>query len=109
MTTGLVSYDVEGQIYAKYSGRTVPTGKYAILYRTTISEKDYVNAFRMFLKSDFDKRVVTAAYEVTEPTGGLAGRQSKESRARKHSSSQARRNSRPGDPQGCGNRLETER
>jgi len=67
-TTGLVSYDVEGQIYAKYLSRTVPTGKYAILYQNDDLGKDYVNAFRMFLKSDFDKRVVTAAYEVTEPT-----------------------------------------
>jgi len=67
-TTGLVSYDIEGQIYAKYLSRTVPTGKYAILYQNDDLGKDYVNAFRMFLKSDFDKRVVTAAYEVTEPT-----------------------------------------
>jgi len=67
-TTGLVSYDVEGQIYAKYLTRMVPTGKYAILYQNDDLGKDYVNAFRAFLKSDFDKRVVTAAYEVTEPT-----------------------------------------
>src|SRR3954469_8376347 len=67
-TTGLVSYEVEGQIYAKYLTRTVPTGKYAILYQNDDLGKDYVNAFRAFLKSDFDKRVVTAAYEVTEPT-----------------------------------------
>lgn len=68
MTTGLVSYDVEGQIYAKYLTRTVPTGKYAILYQNDDLGKDYVNAFRTSLKGDFDKRVVTAAYEVTEPT-----------------------------------------
>jgi ABC-type branched-subunit amino acid transport system substrate-binding protein len=67
-TTGLVSYDVEGQIYAKYLMRAVPTGKYAILYQNDDLGKDYVNAFRTFMKSDFDKRVVTAAYEVTEPT-----------------------------------------
>lgn len=67
-TTGLVSYEVEGQIYAKYLTRTVPTGKYAILYQNDDLGKDYVNAFRAFMKSDFDKRVVTAAYEVTEPT-----------------------------------------
>jgi branched-chain amino acid transport system substrate-binding protein len=67
-TTGLVSYDVEGQIYAKYLSRAVPSGKYAILYQNDDLGKDYVNAFRAFLKSDFDRRVVTAAYEVTEPT-----------------------------------------
>jgi branched-chain amino acid transport system substrate-binding protein len=67
-TTGLVSYDVEGQIYAKYLSRAVPSGKYAILYQNDDLGKDYVNAFRAFLKGDFDRRVVTAAYEVTEPT-----------------------------------------
>src|ERR1700730_9197505 len=67
-TTGLVSYDVESQIYIKYLRRTVPTGKYAMFYQNDDLGKDYVNAFRTFLKSDFDKRVVTAAYEVTEPT-----------------------------------------
>jgi ABC-type branched-subunit amino acid transport system substrate-binding protein len=67
-TTGLVSYDTEGKIYAKYLTRTLPTGKYAILYQNDDLGKDYVNAFREFLGADFDKRVVTAAYEVTEPT-----------------------------------------
>ncbi len=67
-TTGLVSYDTEGKIYAKYLTRTLPTGKYAILYQNDDLGKDYVNAFRAFLGGDFDRRVVTAAYEVTEPT-----------------------------------------
>ncbi|MFX6266246.1 hypothetical protein ABTF63_19390, partial [Acinetobacter baumannii] len=30
-TTGLVSYDTEGKIYAKYLTRTLPNAKYAIL------------------------------------------------------------------------------
>jgi len=64
-TTGLVSYDVEGQIYAKYLTRMVPTGKYAILYQNDDLGKDYVNAFRTFLKSDFDKRVVRS-FHVSE-------------------------------------------
>jgi branched-chain amino acid transport system substrate-binding protein len=67
-TTGLVSYDTEGKIYAKYLSRTLPTGKYAILYQNDDLGKDYVAAFRAFLGLDFDKKVVTAAYEVTEPT-----------------------------------------
>jgi ABC-type branched-subunit amino acid transport system substrate-binding protein len=67
-TTGLVSYDTEGKIYAKYLSRTLPKGKVAILYQNDDLGKDYVNAFKEFLGSDFDKRVVTAAYEVTEPT-----------------------------------------
>jgi len=67
-TTGLVSYDTEGKIYAKYLSRTLPTGKFAILYQNDDLGKDYVAAFKAFLGAEFDKRVVTAAYEVTEPT-----------------------------------------
>jgi ABC-type branched-subunit amino acid transport system substrate-binding protein len=67
-TTGLVSYDTEGKIYAKYLSRTLPTAKVAILYQNDDLGKDYVNAFRTFLGADFDKRVVAAAYDVTEPT-----------------------------------------
>ncbi|MDA9433783.1 ABC transporter substrate-binding protein [Bradyrhizobium sp. CCBAU 51627] len=68
ITTGLVSYDTEGKIYAKYLMKTLPNAKYAILYQNDDLGKDYVNAFRSYLGSDFDRKVVTAAYEVTEPT-----------------------------------------
>lgn len=67
-TTGLVSYETEGRIYAKFLDKTLPTAKYAILYQNGDLGRDYVNAFRSFMKQDFDKRVVTAAYDVTEPT-----------------------------------------
>jgi branched-chain amino acid transport system substrate-binding protein len=67
-TTGLVSYDTEGKIYAKYLTRALPNGKYAILYQNDDLGKDYVSAFRAFLGKDFDRKVVTASYEVTEPT-----------------------------------------
>src|ERR1700704_4135035 len=67
-TTGLVSYDTEGKIYAKYLSRTLPKGKFAILYQNDDLGKDYVTAFKGFLGPEFEKRVVTAAYEVTEPT-----------------------------------------
>src|SRR5580693_1059681 len=66
-TTGLVSYETEGKIYAQYLSRTLPNGKFAILYQNDDLGKDYVAAFKAFLGADFDKRVVTAAYEVTEP------------------------------------------
>src|SRR6202011_908616 len=62
-TTGLVSYDTEGKIYAKYLTRTLPTSKYAILYQNDDLGKDYVNAFKAFLGADFDKKVVTASYK----------------------------------------------
>jgi branched-chain amino acid transport system substrate-binding protein len=67
-TTSLVSYDTEGKIYAKYLTRTIPNAKYAILYQNDDLGKDYVNAFKEILKDNFDKKVVTASYEVTEPT-----------------------------------------
>jgi branched-chain amino acid transport system substrate-binding protein len=67
-TTGLVSYDTEGKIYAKYLSKTLPNGKYAILYQNDDLGKDYVNAFKTFFGKDFDRKVVTASYEVTEPT-----------------------------------------
>ena len=67
-TTGLVSYDTEGKIYAKYLMRALPTAKYAILFQNDDLGRDYVNAFKAVLGADFDKRVVTASYEVTEPT-----------------------------------------
>ncbi|MFB6420606.1 ABC transporter substrate-binding protein [Bradyrhizobium tunisiense] len=68
MTTGIVSYDTEGKIYAKYLTKVLPSAKYAILYQNDDLGKDYVNAFKAYLGSDFDRKVVTAAYEVTEPT-----------------------------------------
>src|SRR6266436_1650414 len=67
-TTSLVSFDTEGKIYAKFLTRTLPNAKYAILYQNDDLGKDYVNAFKALLKSDFDKRVVVAAYEITDPT-----------------------------------------
>jgi len=67
-TTGLVSYDTEGKIYAKYLTRALPNAKYAILFQNDDLGKDYVNAFKAFLGKDFDRKVVTASYEVTEPT-----------------------------------------
>ncbi|RZN12820.1 branched-chain amino acid ABC transporter substrate-binding protein [Bradyrhizobium genosp. SA-3] len=67
-TTGLVSYDTEGKIYAKYLTRTLPNAKYAILHQNDDLGKDYVNAFKGFLGKDYDRKVVSASYEVTEPT-----------------------------------------
>src|SRR5260370_4419645 len=48
-TTGLVSYDTEAKIYPKYLTRTLPAGKYAILYQNDDLGNDYVNAFKTFL------------------------------------------------------------
>ena len=67
-TTSLVSFDTEGRIYAKFLNRTLPDAKYAILYQNDDLGKDYVNSFRELLKSDFDRKVVAAAYEISDPT-----------------------------------------
>ncbi|MBR0751155.1 ABC transporter substrate-binding protein [Bradyrhizobium jicamae] len=67
-TTGLVSYDTEGKIYAKYLTKALPNAKYAILYQNDDLGKDYVNAFKTYLGVEYDRKVVTASYEVTEPT-----------------------------------------
>jgi ABC-type branched-subunit amino acid transport system substrate-binding protein len=67
-TTSLVSFDTEGKIYAKYLNKTLPNAKYAILYQNDDLGKDYVNAFKALMKDQFDKRVVTAAYEISDPT-----------------------------------------
>jgi len=67
-TTSLVSFDTEGKIYAKFLTRTLPNAKYAILYQNDDLGKDYLNAFKALLKSDFDRKVAAAAYEITEPT-----------------------------------------
>lgn len=67
-TTSLVSFDTEGRIYAKYLTKILPNAKYAILYQNDDLGKDYVNAFKSLLGADFDKRVVTAAYEISDPT-----------------------------------------
>src|SRR5262249_36568218 len=62
------SYDTEGRIYAKYLMRALPAAKYAILFPNDDLGRDYVNAFKTMLGADFDRRLVTASYEVTEPT-----------------------------------------
>lgn len=68
LTTGLVSYEVEGRIYAKYLKAMLPNSKYAILYQNDDLGKDYVKAFRSFFGADFENRIVALPYEVTEPT-----------------------------------------
>ena len=67
-TTGLPSYNTEGRIYAKYISQTAPEAKIAILYQNDDLGRDFVAAFKDTLKGDFDKKVTTSSYEVTEPT-----------------------------------------
>jgi ABC-type branched-subunit amino acid transport system substrate-binding protein len=67
-TTSLVSFEIEGKIYAKYLTKALPNGKYAILYQNDDLGKDYVKAFKSLLGRDFETKVVTATYQLSDPT-----------------------------------------
>ena len=62
------SFRIEAQIYAKYVLREKPNAKIAILYQNDDLGKDYVAGTKDVLGDKFDQRVVTASYEVTDPT-----------------------------------------
>jgi branched-chain amino acid transport system substrate-binding protein len=62
------SYRAEAQIYAKYILREKPNRKIAILYQNDDFGKDYLAGMKDVLRDKFDKMVVTASYETTDPT-----------------------------------------
>jgi branched-chain amino acid transport system substrate-binding protein len=62
------TFRTEAQIYAKYILKHKPDAKIAVLYQHDDFGKDYVTGVRDVLGGDFDKRVVTATYEVSDPT-----------------------------------------
>jgi branched-chain amino acid transport system substrate-binding protein len=62
------SYRTEAQIYAKYSLKEKPDAKIAILYQNDDFGKDYLAGMKDVLSDKFDKMVVTASYEATDPT-----------------------------------------
>ncbi|MGV7211778.1 ABC transporter substrate-binding protein [Bradyrhizobium sp. UFLA05-112] len=67
-TTGLPSYTTEGRIYARYITQTKPNAKIAILYQNDDLGRDFISAFKDYLKDGFDKKVIASSYEVSEPT-----------------------------------------
>ena len=67
-TTGLASYDTEGKVYAKFISEKMPGSRIAILYQNDDLGKDFVGAFRSYMKDDFGKLVVAKSYEATDPT-----------------------------------------
>jgi len=67
-TTGLPSYDTEGRVYAKYITEKMPGSHIAILYQNDDLGKDFVGAFRSYMKDDFGKLVVAKSYEAADPT-----------------------------------------
>jgi branched-chain amino acid transport system substrate-binding protein len=62
------SYRTEAQIYAKYMLKEKPDAKIAILYENDDFGKDYLAGMKDVLGDKFDKMVVTASYEATDPT-----------------------------------------
>jgi branched-chain amino acid transport system substrate-binding protein len=62
------SFRTEAQIYAKYILKEKPNAKIAILYQNDDLGKDYVAGMKDVLGEKFDKMVVTASYEATDPT-----------------------------------------
>ena len=62
------SYRTEAQIYTKYMLQQKPNAKMAILYQNDDFGKDYPAGVKDVLGDKFDKMVVTATYEVTDPT-----------------------------------------
>src|SRR3954449_8451967 len=62
------SYVVESQVYAKYVQQQKPDAKIGILYQNDDFGKDYPAGVKDVLGDKFDKTVISASYEVTDPT-----------------------------------------
>ena len=62
------SYRTEAQIYSKYILANKPDAKIGILYQNDDFAKDYVAGVKDVLGDNFDKMVITASYETTDPT-----------------------------------------
>jgi branched-chain amino acid transport system substrate-binding protein len=62
------SYRTEAQIYTKYILQQKPNAKIAILYQNDDFGKDYPAGVKDVLGAKYDKMVVTATYETTDPT-----------------------------------------
>ncbi|WP_454625342.1 ABC transporter substrate-binding protein [Bradyrhizobium cenepequi] len=67
-TTGLPSYETEGNVYARYVSDGFAGDRVAILYQNDDLGKDFVGAFKQHFKDDFAGRVTALSYEVTDPT-----------------------------------------
>jgi branched-chain amino acid transport system substrate-binding protein len=62
------NHRTEAQIYAKYILKEKPNAKIAIIYQNDDFGKDYPAGMKDVLGTNFDKMVVTASYETTDPT-----------------------------------------
>lgn len=55
-------------MYAKFITEKMPGSRIAILYQNDDLGKDFVGAFRSYMKDDFGKLVVAKSYEAADPT-----------------------------------------
>ena len=62
------SYRTEAQIYSKYILANKTDAKIGILYQSDDFGKDYLAGVKSVLGDKFDKMVITASYETTDPT-----------------------------------------
>ncbi len=69
-TMGLnLSYQTEGEIYARYLIKNKPNAKVAILYQNDDYGKDYLKGIKDVLTGQYAKMIVAeATYEVADPT-----------------------------------------
>jgi ABC-type branched-subunit amino acid transport system substrate-binding protein len=66
--TGMVPYEDEARIYAKFFDQQRPNAKIAVLYQNDDLGKDYLAGLTSFYGLQFNSRVLTASYEVSDPT-----------------------------------------
>ncbi len=67
-TTALPSFLTEGKIYARYISKMNPNAKIAILNQSDDLGKDFIVAFKESLKEKYQEKVVSASYEISDPT-----------------------------------------
>ena len=64
----LLNYQTEARIYAKLIEKERPGARISVLYQNDDLGKDYLIGLRSFFNESYEQRVVTASYELTDPT-----------------------------------------
>jgi len=62
------TFRYEARIYTRYILKQKPNAKIAVLYQNDDYGKDYILGIKDVLGADYDKRVIEASYEFTDPT-----------------------------------------
>lgn len=68
-TPGMISYQTEGKIYARYLLQKSPNARIAILMQNDDFGRDYLEGFKLGLGANAAKMIIaTQTYELTDPT-----------------------------------------